>query len=164
MERDLTLSPSLYGKLSHATNSRPRLPFSSVLQIDRFRGSWRGQSGHLVKGMGPYCGHEEREDEEKLDITRRPENGCRWRRRRTMGCGEGKGKQWHGHGRGAGSTVTWVSCGPGLVLSHAVPFYQPNATRPHTTRPHSSARNGQLNGNPPVRAPSEGFRQGLGQN
>jgi hypothetical protein len=47
----------------------------------------------------------------------------------------------------------------GLVLSHAVPFYQPHATRPHT-----SARNGQLNGNPPVRAPSEGFRQGLGEN
>jgi hypothetical protein len=56
----------------------------------------------------------------------------------------------------------------GLVLSHAVPFYQPHATRPHTTRPHTSARNdqlnGQLNGNPPVRAPFEGFRQGLGQN
>jgi hypothetical protein len=29
----------------------------------------------------------------------------------------------------------------GLVLSHAVPFYQPHATRPHT-----SARNGQLTG------------------
>ena len=51
----------------------------------------------------------------------------------------------------------------GLVLSHAVPFYQPHATRPHTTRPHTSARNGKLNGNPPVRAPSEGFRQGLGK-
>ena len=47
----------------------------------------------------------------------------------------------------------------GLILSHAVPFYQPHATRPHT-----SARNGKLNGNPPVRAPSEGFRQGLGEN
>jgi hypothetical protein len=46
-----------------------------------------------------------------------------------------------------------------LILSHAVPFYQP-----HVTRPHTSARNGQLNGNPPVRAPSEGFRQGLGEN
>jgi hypothetical protein len=52
----------------------------------------------------------------------------------------------------------------GLVLSHVVPFYQPHATRPHTMRPHTSARNGQLNGNPPVRAPSEGFRQGLGEN
>jgi hypothetical protein len=52
----------------------------------------------------------------------------------------------------------------GLVLSHAVPFYQPHATRPHTTWPHTSARNGQLNGNSPVRAPSEGFRQGLGEN
>src|SRR3954447_17285501 len=57
----------------------------------------------------------------------------------------------------------------GLVLSHAVPFYQPHTTRPHTmrphtTRPHSSAWNGQLNGIPPVRAPSEGFRQGLGKN
>jgi hypothetical protein len=28
----------------------------------------------------------------------------------------------------------------GLVLSHAVPFYQPHATRPHTTRPHTPAR------------------------
>jgi hypothetical protein len=27
-----------------------------------------------------------------------------------------------------------------------------------------SARNGQLNGNPPVRAPSEGFKQELGEN
>jgi hypothetical protein len=52
----------------------------------------------------------------------------------------------------------------GLVLSHAVPFYQPHAMRPHMTRPHTSARNGQLNGNPPVRAPSEGFKQGLGEN
>jgi hypothetical protein len=52
----------------------------------------------------------------------------------------------------------------GLVLSHALPFYQPHATQPHTTRPHTSARNGQLNGNPPVWAPSEGFRQGLGEN
>jgi hypothetical protein len=47
----------------------------------------------------------------------------------------------------------------GLVMSHAVPFYQPHAMRPHT-----SARNGQLNGNPPIWAPSEGFRQGLGKN
>ena len=45
----------------------------------------------------------------------------------------------------------------GLILSHAVPFYQPHAMRPHT-----SAWNGQLNGNPIVQAPSEGFRQGLG--
>jgi hypothetical protein len=28
----------------------------------------------------------------------------------------------------------------GLVLSHAVPFYQPHATRPHTTRPYTSAQ------------------------
>jgi hypothetical protein len=46
----------------------------------------------------------------------------------------------------------------GLILSHAVPFYHPHATRPHTMRPHTSAQNDQLNGNPPVRAPSEGFR------
>jgi hypothetical protein len=52
----------------------------------------------------------------------------------------------------------------GLVLSHVVPFYQPHTTRPHTTRPHSSAWNSQLNGIPPVRAPCEGFRQGLGEN
>jgi hypothetical protein len=52
----------------------------------------------------------------------------------------------------------------GLFLSHAVPFYQPYATWPHTTRPHTSERNGQLNRNPPVRAPSEGFRQGFGKN
>jgi hypothetical protein len=45
-----------------------------------------------------------------------------------------------------------------------VPFYQPHATRPHTTRPHTSARNGQLNGNFPIRAPSKNFRQGLGKN
>jgi hypothetical protein len=51
-----------------------------------------------------------------------------------------------------------------LVLSHTVPFYQPHVTRPHTTRPDTSARNGQLNRNPPLRAPSEGFRQGLGEN
>ncbi|KAK1653397.1 hypothetical protein QYE76_071202 [Lolium multiflorum] len=73
---------------------------------------WRGQSGHLVKGTGPYCDHEEQEVKEKLDITRLPEKGCRWRRRRKMGRGERKGKQWHDHGRGAGSgshfaTVTW---------------------------------------------------------
>jgi hypothetical protein len=113
LERDLTLSPSLYGKLSYARNS-----LSFVLQIDRFRGSWRGQSGHLVKGTGPYCGHEEREVEEKLDITRLPEKGCRWRRRRTMGRGERKGKQWHGRGAGSGShfaTGTWVSCGSGAL-------------------------------------------------
>jgi hypothetical protein len=116
LERDLTLSPSLYGKLSHARNSCPRLPLSFVLQIDHFRGSWRGQSGHLIKGTGPYCSHEEREVEEKLDITRLLEKGCRWQRRRTMGRGERRGKQWHGHGRGAGSgshfaTGTWISCG-----------------------------------------------------
>jgi hypothetical protein len=52
----------------------------------------------------------------------------------------------------------------GLVLSHAVPFYQPHAMWLHMTRPHMSARNGQLNGNPPVRAPYKGFRQGLGEN
>jgi hypothetical protein len=34
----------------------------------------------------------------------------------------------------------------GLVLSHAVPFYQPHTMRPHTTQPHTSARNGQLTG------------------
>src|SRR3954463_14422730 len=33
-----------------------------------------------------------------------------------------------------------------------------------TTRPHLPAQNGQLNGIPPVRAPYEGFRQGLGRN
>jgi hypothetical protein len=116
LERDLTLSPSLYGKLSYARNSRPRLPLSSVLQIDRFRGSWHGQSGHLVKGTGPYCGHEEREVKEKLDITRLPEKGCRWRRRRTMERGEIKGKQWHGAGSGSHfATVTWVSCGSGAL-------------------------------------------------
>jgi hypothetical protein len=52
----------------------------------------------------------------------------------------------------------------GLVLSHAVPFYQSHATRPHTMRPHMSAWNGRLNGNRPIQAPSEGFRQGLGEN
>jgi hypothetical protein len=66
------------------------------------------------------------------------------------------------------SSPTWsLSTSPtrrGLVLSHAVPFYQPHTMRPHTTRPHTSAWNSQLNGNPPVRAPSEGFRQGLGEN
>jgi hypothetical protein len=61
--------------------------------------------------------------------------------------------------RSLSTSPTWR----GLVLSHAIPFYQPHATRTHTTRPHTSARNGQLNGNPPVRAPSEGFRQGLGE-
>jgi hypothetical protein len=34
-------------------------------------------------------------------------------------------------------------------------------TRRGPTRQHE---NGQLNGNPPVRAPSKGFRQGLGEN
>jgi hypothetical protein len=114
LDRHLTLSPSLYGKLSRARNSCPRLPLSFVLQIDRLRGSWRGQSGHLVKGTGPYCGHEEWEVEEKLDITHLPEKGCHWRRRRTMGHGERKGKQWHVRGAGSGShfaTGTWVSCG-----------------------------------------------------
>jgi hypothetical protein len=66
------------------------------------------------------------------------------------------------------SCPTWsLSTSPmwrALVLSHAVPFYQPHATRPHMTWPHTSARNGQLNGNPPVRAPSEDFRQGLEEN
>jgi hypothetical protein len=52
----------------------------------------------------------------------------------------------------------------GLVLSHAVPFYQPHATRPHTTWPHMSARNGQLNGNPPVRAFARGFKLERGEN
>jgi hypothetical protein len=110
LDRDLTLSSSLYGKISHARNSRPRLLLSFVLQIDRLRGSWRGQSGNLVKGTGPYCGHEEQEP--------LPEKGCRWRRRRTMGHGERKGKQWHGRGAGSGShftTDTWVSCGSGAL-------------------------------------------------
>src|SRR3954451_7298399 len=44
------------------------------------------------------------------------------------------------------------------------PFLPAQMTRPHTTRPHLPARNGQLNGIPPVRAPCEGFRQRLGQN
>jgi hypothetical protein len=173
--RHLTLSPSLYGKLSHARNSRTWLPLSSILQIDRFRGSWHGQSGHFVKGTGPYCGHEERDVEEKLDITRLPEKGCHWRRRRTMGHEERKGKQWHKHGRGAGSdshfaTVTWVSCGSGALTwtscgSHddldkwrRVHCGAPIA--PHLPAP----TNGQLNGIPPVRAPCEGLRQALGQN
>lgn len=175
MERDLTLSPSLYGKLSHATNSRPRLPFSSVLQIDRFRGSWRGQSGHLVKGTGPYCGHEEREVEEKLDITRLPEKGCRWRRRRTMGRGERKGKQWHGHGHGASSgshfaTVTWVSCGSGALTWTSCGSHDDldKWRRVHcgapTAAPLASTNQRQLNGIPSVRALSAGYRQGVGEN
>ncbi|KAK1618443.1 hypothetical protein QYE76_023960 [Lolium multiflorum] len=101
---------------SHARNSRPRLPLSSVL-IDHFEA--RRASGHLIKVTGPYCGHEEREVKEKLDITCLPKKGCRWWRRRTMGRGKRKGKYWHGHRRGAGSgshfaTVTWLtwtSCG-----------------------------------------------------
>jgi hypothetical protein len=52
----------------------------------------------------------------------------------------------------------------GLVLCHAVPFYQPHMTRPHIMRPHLSARNSQLNRIPPIWAPCEGFRQGLGEN
>jgi hypothetical protein len=91
---------------------------SFVLQIDRLRGSWHGHSGHLVKGTGPYCSHEEWEVEEKLDITRLPEKGCRWRRRRTMGHRERKGKQWHGRGAVSGSHFamgTWVSCGSGAL-------------------------------------------------
>jgi hypothetical protein len=52
----------------------------------------------------------------------------------------------------------------GLILSHAVLFYQPHMMWPHMTRPHSSAWNSQLNGIPPVRAPCESFRQGLGEN
>jgi hypothetical protein len=175
LERDLTLSPSLYGKLSHATNSRPRLPFSSVLQIDRFRGSWRGQSGHLVKGTGPYCGHEEREVEEKLDITRVPEKGCRWRRRRTMGRGERKGKQWHGHGHGASSgshfaTVTWVSCGSGALTWTSCGSHDDldKWRRVHcgapTAAPLASTNQRQLNGIPSVRALSAGYRQGVGEN
>jgi hypothetical protein len=152
LERDLTLSPSLYGKLSHARNSHPRLPLSFVLQIDRFRGSWRGQSGHLVKGTGPYCGYEEREVEEKLDITRLPGKGCRCRRRRTMGRGERRGKQWHGHrhGRGAGSgshfaTGTWVSCGFGALTwtscgSHddLDKWRRVHCVAPHDMAPHVS--------------------------
>jgi hypothetical protein len=39
------------------------------------------------------------------------------------------------------------------------------STAGHQQRPHLPApTNGQLNGIPPVRAPCEGFRQGLGQN
>jgi hypothetical protein len=52
----------------------------------------------------------------------------------------------------------------GLVLSHTVPFYQPHAMRPHMTRPHTSAQNGQLNGNPPVRASARGFKLERGEN
>jgi hypothetical protein len=48
-----------------------------------------------------------------------------------------------------------VPCGPFLPA--------PRDAAPHDVA-HTSARNGQLNRNPPVRAPSEGFRQGLGEN
>uniref|UniRef100_N1R5M4 Disease resistance RPP13-like protein 4 n=1 Tax=Aegilops tauschii TaxID=37682 RepID=N1R5M4_AEGTA len=41
----------------HFTNSRPRLPLSSLLVTNRLRGSGGGQSGHLVSSTGPYCRH-----------------------------------------------------------------------------------------------------------
>ena len=82
----------------------------------------RGQSGHLVNGTGPYCGHDWREAEVELDITRR--RRTRWRRaslpeKRKNKVGErgkGKGKQWgvgwlglvDGSGRGM---LMWISCG-----------------------------------------------------
>ena len=96
--QDLTFPPSLYALLSQATNSRPRLPFSFVLHVIRFRGSRRGQSGHLVNGTVPYFGHGEQEAELKLDITRRPEKGCHRRRRRRMGAGKEMGRNGIGTG------------------------------------------------------------------
>ena len=77
----------------------------------------RGQSGHLVNGTGPYYGHDWREAEVELDITRRrcaslPEK----RKNKVGGRGKGKGRQWgvrwlrlmDGLGRGM---LVWISCG-----------------------------------------------------
>ena len=71
---DLTL-PSLpaIGLLKHFTNSRPRLPLSSLLVTNRLRGSGRGQSGHLVSSNGPYCRHFECMAEEVYICARLPE-------------------------------------------------------------------------------------------
>ena len=48
------------------------MPCVSDIVTRRFRGAVRGQSGHLVIGTGPYCGHREWGWEvEELDIFRR---------------------------------------------------------------------------------------------
>ena len=65
-----TLTFPACGMLSHFTNSRPTFPLSELTQTKRFRGSMRGQSGHLVSGTTPYRGHDGWEAELELDISR----------------------------------------------------------------------------------------------
>ena len=120
--RDLTL-PSLPAivLLKHFTNSRPRLPLSSVLVTHRLRGSGRGQSGHLVSGTGPYCGHFECVAEEEDICDRSPEKrkiGERGSNGRWRADGHGRssllaGKRWVPRVRGqvVGPTLTWMSGG-----------------------------------------------------
>ena len=57
------------GLLSHLTKSRPKFPFFSSFEVNRFSGAVRGQSVHRVIGTGPYTGHVGRGADEELDIS-----------------------------------------------------------------------------------------------
>ena len=76
------------GLLSHLTNSRPKFPFFSSFEVNRFSGAVRGQSVHRVIGTGPYTGHVERGADEEVDISpeRKKQRNClRGRRTRRWG-------------------------------------------------------------------------------
>ena len=66
------------GLLLHFTNSRPKLPLLSSLEVNLFSSAVHGESGHRSMVTGPYWGHEGREAEVELDISSR-------RRRRSRG-------------------------------------------------------------------------------
>ena len=51
------------------TKSRPKFPFFSSFEVNRFSGAVRGQSVHRVIGTGPYTGHVGRGADEELDIS-----------------------------------------------------------------------------------------------
>lgn len=74
--------------LSHLTNSRPKFPFFSSFEVNRFSGAVRGQSVHRVIGTGPYTGHVERGADEEVDISperKKQRNWSRGRRTRRWG-------------------------------------------------------------------------------
>ena len=74
--------------LSHLTNLRPKFPFFSSFEVNRFSGAVRGQSVHRVIGTGPYTGHGERGADEEVDISpeRKKQRNCsRGRRTRRWG-------------------------------------------------------------------------------
>jgi hypothetical protein len=67
--RELRSNPPAFVLLSHFTNSRPQLQFSSFIVTIGLSGVMHGQLGHHVTGTTPYPNHEGREAEEEHDIS-----------------------------------------------------------------------------------------------